>query len=243
MDAREKSESTRSRQRPAVSPGAPGELIWLNGRRSRGISPCDPAGCWRGISQEALRGWGWEAGTQPSAPGHSTWLGCAAPEEGSVGRNPPQAPHSSAGIPQIPQDAARAALKPQLSSEHPSPSLPGTRRALGVLHLPGPRDKQKPLISPCVGPLRGKQWVVFIWTAERPVPPACWVVRAVQDENIGRLFESRAGCVNTGLASADAGWRLCGAGLLLASPGQAGPPGPTPYRHRQRELGMAVAVL
>lgn len=57
--------------------------------------------------------------------------------------------------------------------------------------------------------------MVFILTAERPFLQAFRVVRCVQDENIGCLFESRGGCVNRRLASMDAGWRLGSESLIL----------------------------
>lgn len=71
------------------------------------------------------------------------------------------------------------------------------------------------MISHHVGAPRGKRRVVFILTVERPVLQAFGVVRLVQVENIGCLFESCGGCVNKGLPTTDAGWWLSSEGLIL----------------------------
>lgn len=104
---------------------------------------------------------------------------------------------------------------PALPQASPPPTSPSTRRLLDVPPLPAPPNKQRPMVSHRVGTPRGKQRVVFILTAERPVLKAFGVARLVRDENIGRLFESRGGCVNRGLVSMDAGWRLGSEGLIL----------------------------
>ena len=106
-----------------------------------------------------------------------------------------------------PLPALRQAMAPSNS--------PSTRRLLEVPPLPAPPNKQRPMISRCVGAPRGKRRAVFILTVERPVLQAFGIVCPVQDENISCLFESRGGCVNGRLTSTDASWWLGSEGLIL----------------------------
>lgn len=162
VDAREKSGSARSRQRPADSPGAPLELIWQQGRArefphvSRQV--VGQGLCCRHCAKVGLGG---RDAAVPAGSGEGSGMGRGRHPAGLCGQG------LILGTPGL-CGAARCPGTPALC-QAPLSQSPSTSRALRVPHLSSSHHKQKPIISPRVDPPCGNRWLVFILTAERSV--------------------------------------------------------------------------